>query len=59
MIFSDKEMMELGIKHLTNIHNVRPLIRTLKYALDILQTEEAFTVEEYKHTHTHTQTIAK
>ena len=56
MIFSDKEMMELGIKHLTNIHNVRPLIRTLKYALDILQTEEAFTMEEYKHTHTHTHT---
>ena len=37
-------MMELGIKHSTNILNTRPLIRTLKYALDILQTEEAFTV---------------
>ena len=56
MTFSDKEMMELGIKHPTNIHNTRPLICTLKYALDILQTEEAFTVEEYKHTHTHTHT---
>ena len=44
MTFSDTEMMELGIKHSTNILNTRPLIRTLKYALDILQTEEAFTV---------------
>ena len=26
----------------------------LKYVLNILQLEEAFTVEEYKHTHTHT-----
>ena len=43
-------MMELGRKHPTNIHNTRLLIRTLKYALDILQTEEAFTVEEYTHT---------
>ena len=46
-------MMELGRKHPTNIYNTRLLIRTLKYVLDILQTEEAFTVEEYKHTHTH------
>ena len=45
--------MELGITQSTNIHNTRSLIRTLKYVLDILQTEEAFTVEEYKHTHTH------
>ena len=45
-------MMELGITQSTNIHNTRSLIRTLKYVLDILQTEEAFTVEEYKHTHT-------
>ena len=52
MTFSDKEMMELGRKHPTNIHNTRSLIRSLKYVLDILQTEEAFTVEEYKHTHT-------
>ena len=28
----------------------------LKYVLDILQSEEIFTVEEYKHTHTHTHT---
>ena len=49
-------MMELGITQSTNIHNTRSLIRTLKYVLDILQTEEAFTVEEYKHTHTHTHT---
>ena len=47
-------MMELGITQSTNIHNTRSLIRTFKYVLDILQTEEAFTVEEYKQTHTHT-----
>ena len=50
MTFSDTAMMELGITQST--HNSRSLIRTLKYVLDILQTEEAFTVEEYKHTHT-------
>ena len=55
MTFSDTVMMELGITLSTNIHNRRSLIRTLKYVLDILQTEEAFTGEEYKHTHTHTQ----
>ena len=54
MTFSDTAMMELGITQSTNIHNTRSLIRTLKYVLDILQTEEAFMVEEYKHTHTHT-----
>ena len=53
MAFSDTTMMELGITYSTNIHNTRSLIRTLKYVLDILQTEEVFTVEEYKHTHTH------
>ena len=37
--------------------NTRSLSRTLKYVLDILQTEKAFTVEEYKHTHTHTHTL--
>ena len=56
MTFSNTAMMELGITQSTNIHNRRSLIRTLKYVLDILQTEEAFTVEEYKHTHTHTHT---
>ena len=56
MTFSDTAMMELGITQSTNIHNTRSLIRTLKHVLDILQTEESFTVEEYKHTHTHTHT---
>ena len=56
MTFSDTAMMELGIMQSTNIRNTRSLIRALKYVLDILQTEEAFTVEEYKHTHTHTHT---
>ena len=56
MIFSDTEMMELDIRHTTNIHNTRSLIRTLKYVLDILQTEEVFTVKKYKHKHTYTHT---
>ena len=59
MTFSDTKMMELGRKHPTNIYNTRLLIRTLKYVLDILQTEEAFTVEEYKHTHTRVLIYAK
>ena len=54
MTFSDTAMMELGITQSTDIHNTRSLICTLRYVLDILQSEEAFTVEEYKHTHTHT-----
>ena len=56
MTFSDTAMMDLGITQSTNIRTTRSLIRTLKYVLDILQTEEAFTVEEYKQTHTHTHT---
>ena len=59
MTFSDKARMELGIMQSTNIHNTRSLICTLEYVLDILQTEEAFTVEEYKHTHTHTTVVKK
>ena len=31
MTFSDTGMMELGIALSTNIHNIRSLIRTLKY----------------------------
>ena len=57
MTFSDTEMMELDLTQPTNIHNTRPLTRYLKYVLDILQTEEASTVEEYKHTHTYNQQI--
>ena len=49
-------MRELGSGTAYNTHNTTSLIRTLKYVSDILQTEEAFTVEEYKHTHTHTHT---
>ena len=54
MTFSDMEMGELGRKHETNIHNTRSLICNHKYILDILQTEEAFTVEEYKNKYVHT-----
>ena len=53
MTFSDTVMMELGITQSTDIHDTRSLIRALRHVLDILQTEDAFTVEEYKHTHTH------
>ena len=54
MTFSDTEINELGRSTQNNIHNTRSLIRAIKYVADILQTEESFTVEEYKHTHTHT-----
>ena len=53
MIFSDTDMRELGSGITYNTHNTTSLIRTLKYVPDILQTEEAFTVKEYTHTHTH------
>ena len=64
MTFSDTVMMELGITQSANIHNTRSLIRTLKYVWDILQTEEAFTVNinnknTHTHTHTHTHTRAR
>ena len=52
-------MRELGSGTTYNTHNTTSLIRTLKYVSDILQTEEAFTVEEYKHTHTHTDAVNK
>ena len=51
MTFSDTEMKELGRSNQINIHNTRSLILTLKYVSDILQTEETFTVEEYKQTY--------
>ena len=54
MAFSATEIKELGRSTQINIRNTRSLIRALKYVSDILQTEEAFTVEEYKPTHTHT-----
>ena len=54
MTFSDTEMKELGKSTQIHIYNTRSLIRALKYVSDILQTEEAFTMEEYTHTHTHT-----
>ena len=52
MVFSDTVMKELGRSTQINIHNTRSLIRALKYVSEILQMEEAFTAEEYKHTHT-------
>ena len=65
MIDSEIEMKELGRSTQMNIHNTRSLIRTSQACLghlDILQSEEAFTVEEYKQTNkqtnTHTQMAA-
>ena len=48
-------MKELGSGTAYNTRNTTSLIRTLKHVSDILQTEEAFTVEEYTHTHTPAQ----
>ena len=59
MIFSDTEMRELGSGTTYNTHNTTSLIRTLKYVSDILQTEEAFTVKGYKHTHTRKHYVLK
>ena len=47
-------MKELGRGTAYNTHNITSLTRTPQDVSDILQTEEAFTVEEYTHTHTHT-----
>ena len=58
MTFSGTEMKELGRSTQINIHNTRLLIRALKYVSEILRTEEAFTVEEHKHTHTRTHARA-
>ena len=59
MTFLDTAMKELVGGTQINIHNTRSLIRALKYVSDIFQTEEAFTVEEYKHTHTSHNFIKK
>ena len=59
MTFSETEMKELGSGTAYNAHNTTSLIRTLKHVSDILQTEEAFTVKEYTHTHTHIQAASK
>ena len=50
-------MKELGSDTAYNTHNTTSLIHTLKYVSDILQMEEVFMVEEYRHTHTHTQPV--
>ena len=53
----EMEIREFGRSSWNDTHNVTSLIIFLKYVSDILQTEEAFTVGEYKHTHTHTHTL--
>ena len=59
MTFSDTEIMELGEKHPTNVHNTRSLIHTLKYVLNILQTEKALAVEVHTHKITRSLYILK
>ena len=66
MTFSDTEMKKLGRSTRINTHNTKSLFRALKNVSNILQTEGAFRVEEYKHTkhtqrytHTHTRARAK
>ena len=57
MTFSGTEMKELG--GVPRLINTRSLTRALKYVSDILQLEEAFTVEEYKYTHTRARARAR
>ena len=64
MTFSDTEMKKLGRSTRINTHNTKSLFRALKNVSNILQTEGAFRVEEYKHTkhtqrYTHTHTHAR
>ena len=58
MTFSDTEMMELGRKHPTNIHNTRSLIRTLKYVLDICRIWKK-NINTHTDTHTRAHTHAR
>ena len=54
MTFLDTEMEELCRSIQISTDNTRSLISTPVYVSDILQTEEAFMVKEYIHTHIHT-----
>ena len=60
MIFSDTEMIELGIRHTTNIHNTRSMIRTLKYVSWTFcrrkKPSRWQNINTHTHTHTHTHT---
>ena len=57
MTFLEMEMKEIDRNTCNDTNNITSLISTrLKYVLDISKTEQAFTVEEYKHTHTNTHT---
>ena len=54
MAFSEMEMRELGRNTWNDTHNITSLIRTPQVFSGISQAEEAFAVEEYKHTDTQT-----
>ena len=56
MTFLDTEMKELCRSIQISTDNTRSLISTPVYVSDILQTEEAFMVKEYIHTHTYIHT---
>ena len=56
MAFSEMEMRKLDRNTWNDTHNITSLIRTPQVSQSvILETEDALTVEEYKHTNTHTQ----
>ena len=56
MAFSEMEMRELGRNTWNDTHNITSLIRIPQKSQSvILETEDALTVEEYKHTNTHTE----
>ena len=56
MAFSEMKMRELGRNIWNDTHNITSLIRTPQKSQSvILETEDALTVEEYKHTNTHTE----
>ena len=52
MTFFPMEIKELGRSIQNDTYNKRSLIRIPQVCWDILQTEEAFIVKEYKHTYT-------
>ena len=54
MAFSEMEVRELGRNTQNDTHNITSLIRTPQVFSGISQAEEAFAVEEYKHTDTQT-----
>ena len=51
MTYLEMEMKELSRNTWNDTHHTTSSILPLEYVSDVLQMEEASTVEEYKHTH--------